>query len=131
MLLAYKILIRLKRILWAIEEKGENKYSYITRARNLVWALLIQGVLNSPELPSLLERFGTTMVMETDYTEFLKNLATSRIRFIVGEAVEDTNSQHLISKEKYSFLRTKSIYYKCMEIAQKKIRLEKKIILTT
>jgi hypothetical protein len=32
----------------------------------------------------------------------------------------------LMAKEKYSFLRTKSIYYRCMEIAQKKYGWKKK-----
>jgi hypothetical protein len=125
-LLAYKIHFRLNRIIWAIEEKGENKYFYITRAKNLIWALLIQGILNSPNLDELSDRFGTKIVMETDFTDLLKKLASSKVRFIISEAVVDTSSQEMISKEKYSFLRTKSIYYRCMEIALKKYGWKKK-----
>jgi len=125
-LLSYKIHFRLNRVLWAIQEKGENKYFYMTRARNLVWALLIQGLLNDADLTDLCERFGTNMAMEVDYTEFLKKVASTRVRFIVNEAVADDRSQRMIQDEKYSFLRTKAIYQRCMDIARKKYDWKKK-----
>ena len=125
-LLAYKIHFRLNRILWAIEEKGENKYFYMTRARNLVWALLVQGLLNDSDLASLCERFGTQIVMEVDYTEFIKKIASTRVRFIVSEAVKDNHSQKMIREEKYSFLRTKAVYQRCMDIAHKKYDWKKR-----
>src|SRR5262249_20785297 len=43
---AYKIHFRLNRIVREIVEKGAQKYAFLHRARNLVWALLIQAVLN-------------------------------------------------------------------------------------
>lgn len=125
-LLSYKIHFRLNRLLWAIQEKGENKYFYVTKARNLIWALLVQGLLNDPDLADLCERFGTNIAMEVDYTEFLKKIASTRIRFIVNEAVADSRSQEMIQDEKYSFLRTKSIYQRCMDIAHKKYDWKKK-----
>jgi hypothetical protein len=119
-LLAYKIHFRLNSILWAIKEKGENKYFYMTRARNLVWALLVQGILNYSDLSTLCERFGTQIAMEADFTEFLKRIASTRVRFIINEAVKDNRSQKMILEEKYSFLRTKAFYQRCMDIAHKK-----------
>lgn len=125
-LLAYKIQFRLNRILWEIEEKGKNKYVYISKARNLVWALLIQGILNDPNLNDLCERFGTSLIMEADYTEYLKKLASNRIRFLIREAVKDAHSQDLISKERYDFLRTRTMYDRCMDVAYTKYKWRKK-----
>jgi hypothetical protein len=125
-MLSYKIQFRLNRIIWAIMEKGQNKYFYISKARNLVWALLIQGILNDFDLSNLCERFGAQIVMEADFTEYLKKIASTRVRFIINEAVKDARSQNLISEEKYSFLRTKAVYYRCMDIAHKKYRWKKK-----
>lgn len=125
-MLAYKIQYRLNRIIWVIMEKGQNKYFYMSKARNLVWALLIQGILNDSDLVNLCERFGTQIGMEADFTENLKKLASTRVRFIVNEAVNDNRSQEMISKEKYSFLRTKAIYYRCIDIAHKKYLWKKK-----
>lgn len=125
-LLAYKIQFRLNRILWEIEEKGRNKYLYISKARNLVWALLIQGILNDHDIESLCDRFGTSLVMEADYTEHLKKFASTRVRFIIRESVKDNRSQELISKEKYDFLRTKAMYNRCIDIVGRKYGWRKK-----
>ncbi len=121
-LLAYKIQFRLNRIVQEIIEKGYNKYSYIGRARNLLWALLIQALLNDPNLPSLCEQYGTRFVMEADLNEHLKDIASRRIRLIISEAVKDDRYQQMISDEKYSFLRTKATYQRCMDVAYKKYR---------
>src|ERR1035438_7669286 len=57
-LLAYKIQFNLTRIVEEIQEKGSQKnYEYFRRARNLVWALLVQGVLNASNLADLLESY--------------------------------------------------------------------------
>ena len=48
--LCYKIQFRLRRLASDIVEKGSNKYAYVQKARNLLWALLCQAVLNDPEI---------------------------------------------------------------------------------
>jgi hypothetical protein len=125
-LLAYKIRFRLSRIVWDIVEKGTNKYSYLGHARNLVWALLIQGILNDPNLSTLGERFGTDLSMESDFTEYLKTLASTRIRFVVSKAIDDARYHEMIDSEKYSFLRTKAIYDRCLDAAYSKYRWKKR-----
>jgi hypothetical protein len=127
-LLAYKIRYRLGRIIWEIVDKGVNKYSYISHARNLVWALLIQGLLNDSNLRNYSERFGTGLSMEADYTEILRNLASTRIRFIISDAVEDDRYQQMIDEEKYSFLRTKAMFERCMDVAYKKYKWKKQSV---
>jgi len=69
-LLAYKIQFNLTLFVLEIQEKGAQKnYEYFRRTRNLLWALLIQGILNLPDLPDLLDEYGGRPTMETDYKE--------------------------------------------------------------
>jgi hypothetical protein len=60
-LLCYKIQFRLRKLVNDIVEKGVNRYFYISRARNLVWALLCQGVLNDGDLEVRAQRFGSSL----------------------------------------------------------------------
>jgi hypothetical protein len=116
-LLAYKIQFRLRRIVQEIVEKGYQKYFFMERARYLVWALLIQGILNDPRLEEYCEAYGKDSVIDANYSEILKDIASKRVRFIVSEAVSDPKSQALIEEEKYGFLRTKAIFIRCMDHA--------------
>ena len=60
-LLCYKIQFNLRKFTQEIEQKGQNKYAFIHRSRNLLWALLCQGLLNHDDLEELAEQHGTTM----------------------------------------------------------------------
>jgi hypothetical protein len=119
-LLAYKIRFRINRIVREIVEKGATKYGYLGRARNLVWALLVQGLLNHQKCEDLLASYGTQLVAETDFTEYLRTIASTRIRFILKDAFADARYVELIAEEKYGFLRTKATYQKCMNAASEK-----------
>lgn len=116
-LLAYKVHMRLKRYAQEIVEKGGSNYAFADRAKNLIWALLIQGVLNNAKLTHWLDAYGETLTMEADFSEVLKAIASSKIRFILKDATADEKYQQLLDDEKYSFLRTKAMYLRCMEIA--------------
>lgn len=118
--LAYKIQFRLRNIVREIVEKGASKYGFLHRARNLVWALLIQGILNDPKRNVLLESFGGTLVMETDYVEILRRLASTRVRFLINQAISDDRSRELLAAENYGFLRTKAIFGRAMDAAWEK-----------
>lgn len=124
-LLAYKVQIQLRRIVQEIVDKGHEKYGYLSRARNLVWALLVQGLLNDPKADVLLERYGTKLVLEDAFKEHMKMIASSKIRFIVKEAFAEERYQEAIQEEKYGFLRTNAAYDRCMEIAAEKYRWKK------
>ncbi|WP_437681703.1 AIPR family protein [Sorangium sp. So ce131] len=119
-LLAYKIHFRLGRIIREIVEKGASKYAYLGRARNLVWALLIQAILNDSKNDRLMENYGTRLVAEADFVEHLRTLASTRVRLIFSEAFKEQRYQELIADEKYSFLRTKATFQRCMEAADDK-----------
>jgi hypothetical protein len=90
------------------------------RARNLVWSLLIQGLLNDPKLPGLLEEYGTRFMIETDFSEHLNGLAGNKVRLIINEVVKEERYQNMIAEEKYDFLRNKATYNRCMDVANKK-----------
>jgi hypothetical protein len=124
-LLCYKIQFRLRKLVNDIVEKGVNRYFYISRARNLVWALLCQGVLNDGDLEVRAQRFGSSLSLETNYTEWLSYLATNRCRFLVRDVLEQKPYQEKAAEGNYSFLRTNAFYEKCMDLARKNWKWEK------
>ena len=57
-LLCYKINFRLNKLIQEIESRGASRYFFARKARNLVWALVCQGMLNDKQLEDYAERFG-------------------------------------------------------------------------
>ena len=125
-LLCYKINFRLNRLIQEIESRGASRYFFARKARNLVWALVCQGMLNDKDLESYSERFGTSMVVEVDYTNWVTSLAANKVRFLLKELVEEVPYAEKISTEHYDFLKSKAVFDRCMEIAWKKFRWVKK-----
>ena len=121
-ILCYKIQFRLARLINEIMEKGERKYEYVRRARNLLWALLCQAVLNDKDLEAYAERHGSTLVVEADFTDWLARLSSTRVRFIISELVEKEPYATMLSEERYDFFRTKRAYEECMKIAYRKYK---------
>jgi hypothetical protein len=115
--LAYKVHFHLGRFVQEIVEKGAQKYDYLHRARNLVWALLVQAIFNDNHLAQWLEDYGTSLVMQANYSDILKMLASTKVRFILKEGLSDDRSKQMITEEKYSILRTKATYDRCMNAA--------------
>ena len=114
--LAYKIRFRLNRVLHEMMGSGD-RYYYLGKARNLVWAMLIQGLLNDPKLDQITERFGDNLVAEADFTSKLNSVATQKIRPVFGEVFREEKYREDITAQKYSFLRTKATFQKCMTAA--------------
>jgi hypothetical protein len=126
-LLLYKVQSRLNRVIREIVDRGTKKYWFISRARNLVWSLLIHGLLNHERLPRLVERFGTQLVVEADFTDELRSLAP-KIRLIIGDAIKDNRYEQLLEEERYSFLRTRAFFDRCMDFAHRRYRWRKQTI---
>ncbi len=129
-LLCYKIQFNLRKYLQEIEQKGQNKYWFISKSRNLVWALLCQGILNRDErnLEEISEQHGKSMSVSVDYKELLMWLATARVRLLLSELMEDRDYQEKAAEGNLGFLRTDRAFEKCMELAYKKWRwLHKKL----
>jgi len=119
-LLCYKIQFRLARIIREIMERGEKKYSWMRRARNLVWALLCQAILNEEDLAGLADKYGRKLGVETGYTELLARLASTRVRFAVAEAVALPQYAAKVENESFGFLRTNAIHDAAFRIAAEK-----------
>jgi len=119
-LLCYKIQFRLRKLAEAIYEKGVNKYAYVMRCRNLLWALLCQAILNDEDLEEMAERFGRSLSIEVQYVERLRDLATTRCRFILSDLTADPTFKNKVEEGNFSFMRTKRAYDQCMDIAYKR-----------
>ena len=118
-LLAYKIQFRLNPIAREINDSAKG-YWYVQRAKNLLWALLVQGVLNHPKLDSWREGFGTALKNEKELTQELVALAVGKVRHVIREAVAEPKYKEQLDDERLSFLRTKALYTRCMDVAEEK-----------
>jgi len=126
--LCYKGQFRLRRLANDIVEKGANKYAYVQRARNLLWVLLCQAMLNDPKLEEYAEEFGRGLSLEAQYTDWLSGFATTRCRFILADLVADKLYAPKAAEGNFSFMRTNAAYKRCMEIAYKRWRwVEKRL----
>lgn len=120
--LCYKVQKRLRKLANEIEQKGQNKYWFISRSRYLLWALICQGLLNHQELEVLAESHGSDLSIPADYTEVLSWLATSRVRLLLSEIMADRDYADKVAEGNLSFLRTDRAFEKCMDIAHRKWR---------
>lgn len=116
-LLCYKAQFRLNRLVQAILEKGAAKYAFLNRARNLLWALLCQAMLNDDDLEWYCDEYGNGLVVEANYSEWLTGLATTRARAIIGDVIKTSPYAENVKEENYGFLRTQAVFKKCMEVA--------------
>jgi hypothetical protein len=119
-LLCYKIQFRLLKLVRAIVGMGERKYAFMGRARNLLWALLCQAVLNDEKVDAYAQEFGESLVVEANYTDWLAQLATTRARPLIGSIVKMEPYAEHAKNENYGFLRTQAVFKKCMELAYDK-----------
>lgn len=121
-LLCYKVQFRLRKLTAEIEQKGQNKYWFVSRSRYLLWALVCQGLLNHPELEELAEAHGTTMMLPANYTQTIGHLATARVRVLLSKLLQDKDYAAKAADGNLSFLRTDRAFDKCMEFAYREWR---------
>jgi len=120
--LCYKVQFRLRKLSQEIEQKGVNKYWFISRARQLLWALLCQGILNAENIEDLAEWYGQSMTMPADLTGVLVWLATTRCRLLLSDVLDDPEYVNKVEQENLGFLRTNRAFEKCMHSAYKRWR---------
>lgn len=119
--LAYKIGLMMNRVFPRMEEKaGQWLVPAIRKSRNHVWALLIQAVLNDPDLDSLLEAFGIGLTQEHAYGDYLKELAGTKVLHALRESYNNDDCREKILKEKYTFTKTKEAYQRAMAAASER-----------
>jgi len=116
--LSYKVNLVLNSPMEELEEKSPVKLKYaVSRARNLVWALLIQALLNDSKCGEYLDSFGRGLQKENDFRQLMRRLASSKIMPILKAVLNDESYQKKIEDEKYSFLRTKELFRRSMDEA--------------
>jgi hypothetical protein len=123
-LLCYKVQFRLRKLISEIMERGENKYAFVSRARNLLWALLAQGLLNHEDIEKIAETHGRSLSVANEYVEILAYLATARVRMLLSDLLEDRDYAGKVAEGNLSFLRTDKAFDKAMELARKKWKWE-------
>jgi hypothetical protein len=101
-LLVYKIQYRLPKIAREIDEAATG-YWYVPRAKNLLWAILVQGVLNHRQLPAWLETYGRTISVEADFTQELLSLGVQKVRHVIREAVSEQKYKEQLDQRRLSF----------------------------
>lgn len=125
--LVYKVHLVLKDPVQRLVDRSSQKVGQaIVRAKNLVWALLIQGLLNDPKLPELLEEFGTSLKKENLFREHLKSLASSKLLPVLKEVLATEQYKERMDEERYDFLRTKEVFNQCKTVATEKFGWVKK-----
>jgi len=123
-ILAYKIQFRLRAIINEIESKGENKYYFVRLARNLIWALIIQGLFNDDNIEDLLDNYGRSLSVEADFNSIVKEMGTRKIRIILSELIKQKKYEDYMKEEKFSFLKTRNVFVDSMTIARKRFGWE-------
>jgi len=121
-LMCYKVERRLKQFVRDILQMGQNRYEFVKRARNLLWALLCQGILNDPKLESRAEQWGGRLSVESDFVEWLSGIATTRVRFILKDLIEDKQFAGKAAEGNFNFLRTNAAYKRSMEFAYNRFK---------
>ncbi len=119
--LAYKVGLMLGRVTSKLRETLPQKYQgAVPKARNLAWALLVQGVLNDRRLHDHLDNFGHGLVKEASFGDILKQLTNNRVVPLIKELLASSVYQDKVAQEKYDFLRTSEAFRKAMTTASHK-----------
>lgn len=116
-LLCYKIQFRLRRVVQEIIERGFNKYSFAQRARNLIWALIYQGMRNDPSYASQRDKYGRVLSIEAGFSEWMHSVASARVRHLLSDLAANPTYKAKLEDGRLDFLRTKAAFDFCMERA--------------
>ncbi len=126
LLLLYKVNFRLNAAVQSIIESGPNKYFFVNKGKNLIWALLLQALLNDPKLEEWKDSFGVNISMETNYKDLLKDLAIKKVKLLISDVIAEPKIAEQVQLQKYNFLRTKAIYDRAMEYGSERFSWTKK-----
>lgn len=124
--LLYKINFRVNVVIKEIIDKGYQKYWWANKAKNIVWSLLVQALLNDDDLEDLVEDHGKSLSVASNFNEHLKTIGSKKLRFILGELVQQKKYADFMEQEQYAFFRTKVAYQEAMQIAKKRYGWERK-----
>lgn len=119
-LLCYKIQFRLGKVLEVLKGKNLNKLWFVKSSRNLLWALLCQGILNDKRVDVFADSYGTNLSIPYAYTEILIKMTVKNMHFILTNLLKDDEFSDKVKEENPSFLKNDKTFMKCMLIAKNK-----------
>jgi hypothetical protein len=119
-LLCYKIQFRLQRLINEILDRGSQKYAFAQRARNLIWALLYQGMRHDKAYAEHREAYGYSLTIEAGFTQWLQSIASTRVRPLLSDLLQDPTYKQKVADGRFDFLRTKAVFDFSMEHAYKR-----------
>lgn len=121
-ILCYKAGLYVGRLMREVRQAAQNKYDFVTRGRNLLWALVCQGMLNDPEINEWSEEYGQSLKMDIQYRKWLLDLATRKCRLILADLIADKAYKEKVAEDNYTFLKTTAAFKKSMDIAYKRYK---------
>lgn len=128
-IIAYKTLQVINSPLARMKEYAPKHFlELIPKCKNLTIALLIQGLFNHSSLNNYLEYWGNSLSKEADFRDFLSTMAKNKISYVIREVLHYEDYQKNLEKNKYSFLRSKEIFRRCMQVANDWYGWEKKSV---
>jgi hypothetical protein len=126
LVLLYKIQFRLPSVIREIKSLGTEKYGQISKAKNLLWCLSLQALMNDSKFSKYVEYYGASAAgIEAGLTQILKTMATSKLRFILSDVFENSKYRSNISAGRLSFMSSKTLLNNCLEIARERFGWEK------
>jgi len=118
--LAYKLQFRLKKITDEIRSLGGERYNFVSKARSIIWALLIQGILNSDKISTIREDHGNNLMVSADFVGLAVAVARTRIKPILSYLISHPDFAEKVKTDQFSFLRTDAAFIKSMSYAKSK-----------
>ena len=116
--IAYKVHLCMRPAFSQMEERLPEKWiPAFAKARNLCWALLLQGVFNDPSFPELLDRHASDLRKTWEFNDYLRRIASSRVLPLLRKILSHRDYAPRVKVNKCEFLRTKDIYDRSMDFA--------------
>lgn len=120
MVLAYKVLMRTLAVARDIMDRFTEKYHWLPKATGLLGSLLIQALLNDEKAEEYIQAYGTSLKIENDFVELLKDLASRKVRPLLAAYIAGPREAEMLQTMNFTFLRTKGAFQKCMELGAEK-----------
>jgi len=66
------------------------------------------------------EKFGGSLTIEAAFSQWLQGIASTRVRPLLGDLVQDPTYKQKLTDGRIDFLRTKTVFDFCMDSAHKR-----------
>lgn len=127
--LSYKVGTCISIVLRHMEEKAPAWIRpAVRRSRCLVWALLVQGLLNDDALDEHLDAWGRTLQREQDFRDLLRTLAANRILPILKDVYGEAANKEKIERGLFEFVKSREVFRRCMQIAGERFDWQKQSV---